>query len=187
MSTSGRSRRQQLIRQAEGYLELIISGNSALELEPSLRDALAKRCLDRLERCEEEVNEHEHLLYLRGEAFRTMERYDDAIEALTASLKIDPENVHALLALAWCYKRTGQLDLAIEALEQGLEADYGLAILHFNLACYWSLKQRPRIALLYLTTAFEIDSSYRDLVADEADFDPIREDPEFLALTTAPV
>jgi hypothetical protein len=37
--------------------------------------------------------------------------------------------------------------------------------------------------LVYLTRALELDPSYRDLVADEHDFDPIRGHPGFQELT----
>lgn len=184
VSKAGRIRRQQLLRQAEGYLELILSGDSADALDPQLRDKLATRCLDRLAECEKEVNEKGHLLYLRGEAYRLMERYGDAIEPLSQAIEFDGENVYIYLALAWCHKRVGNLDLAIDALEQGLEIDYALAILHYNLACYWALLNRPKLAVSYLSTAFEIDSAYRDLVAEEADFDLIRQHPDFLAIMT---
>lgn len=184
VSKVGRIRRQQLLRQAEGYLELILSGDSADALDPRLRDKLAMRCLDRLAECEKEVSEKGHLLYLRGEAFRLMGRFEDAIEPLTQAIEFDSDNVYIYLALAWCQKRIGNLDLAIDALEQGLEVDYALAILHYNLACYWALLNRPKLSVSYLATAFEIDSSYRDLVSRESDFDPIRQHPDFLAITT---
>ena len=57
VSKASRIRRQQLLRQAEGYLELILSSDSADALDPQLRDKLATRCLDRLAECEKEVNE----------------------------------------------------------------------------------------------------------------------------------
>ena len=41
--------------------------------------------------------------------------------------------------LGWCHKRTGRLDLAIDALEAALAADPEEPLIHYNLACYWSL------------------------------------------------
>ena len=52
------------------------------------------------------------------------------------------------------------------------------------MACYWSLAGNCRWALDYLTRALEIDASYRDLVGNEQDFDPIRDDPRFQELTS---
>lgn len=184
MSKAERVRRQQLLRQAEGYLELILAGQSKIALDPEHRDRLALRCLECLEESEDNVEEKGHLYYLRGEALRLLERYTEAIDALRAAAEFDDESVYTYLSLGWCYKRVGDVYKAIEALEAGLEVDYTLAILHYNLACYWSLVSRPKEAVSHLSTAFEIDGAFRDLVNDECDFDPIRKHPEFQALTS---
>ena len=41
-----------------------------------------------------------------------------------------------------------------------------------------------RLALEYLARSIELDPAYRDLVDEETDFDPIRDDPGFVALTS---
>lgn len=175
------------MRQAEGYLELIFSVEHDWPLPLEVRDRLANRCLERLDECEGVSRSQGHLYYLRGEAFRTMERFEEAIAPFEKALDYDAENIHTYLALGWCYKRLNRLDDAIQALEQAVAVDFGVAILHYNLACYWALKNKAVTAVSYLSTAFDIDGSYRDLVADESDFDPIRDDPDFLALTTVNV
>ena len=95
-----------------------------------------------------------------------------------------PDDIHVLLALAWCYKRTGQLAKAIEALERAVKVDASEGVLHYNLACYWSLARNRTLALRYLSRALEIDSNFRDLVGDEPDFNPLRHDPDFIAITS---
>ena len=75
------------------------------------------------------------------------------------------------------------MDLAIQALEEALLVDSEEAIVHFNLACYWSLAERAQQSLAHLSQAFALDFKYRDLVDEEKDFDPIRSHPDFLALT----
>ena len=89
--------------------------------------------------------------------------------------------------MGWCYKRIGRLDRAIESLEEALTVDPGAAIIHYNLACYWSLSGSTDVALAYLGNAFDIDASFRGLVDGEVDFDPIREHPAFRELTTVVV
>lgn len=84
--------------------------------------------------------------------------------------------------LGWCYKRTGKLDRAIESLEEALAAEPNDALVHYNLACYWSLAKNKRQALSYLARAFKLQDEFRGLVAEETDFDPIRNDPAFQAL-----
>jgi len=69
-------------------------------------------------------------------------------------------------------------------LEEALQVEPGDALLHYNLACYWSLAGGKRRALKYLAAALRIDSEYRDLVDAEHDFDPIRDDPDFVSLVS---
>ena len=167
MAGNKRIRRSQLIRHAEGYLEL----------------GLPEHTLDSLDRLHpEEVDAH--AFYLRGEALRTLGRFPEAIQVLEKAAREDSENIHLWLALGWCYKRNGQLELAIYALEQALQADPSEAIIHYNLACYWSLAHNKASALEYLSQAFELDSGYRDLVATEPDFDNLRNDSDFQSLVS---
>jgi hypothetical protein len=63
--------------------------------------------------------------------------------------------------------------------------DSSEAVLHYNLACYWSLARNRTLALRYLSRALEIDANFRDMVGDEPDFNPLRHDPEFIQLTSA--
>ena len=126
-----------------------------------------------------------HILFIRGQALRTMERYGDAVRPLREAADFEPENYHIRLALGWCYKRVKRLDLAIQALEEALEVNSEHAILHYNLACYWSLAGNVKLAVTYLSQAFDLEPNYRDLVISERDFDPVRNHPHFLALTAA--
>jgi Flp pilus assembly protein TadD len=113
-----------------------------------------------------------------------MEQYGQAIDVLDQAAELDNSNIHVWLALGWCHKRTGRLDKAIESLEEALQVDDRQAIVHYNLACYWSLAKNVKWAVEYLERAFELDPSYRDLVAQESDFDPIRGNPRFQELLT---
>jgi tetratricopeptide (TPR) repeat protein len=72
--------------------------------------------------------------------------------------------------------------MAIDSLERALASQPREALVHYNLACYWSLAGDRRQALEYLARALHIDPEYRRLVDGEPDFDLIRSDPEFQAL-----
>lgn len=179
-----RTKRLQLLREAEGYLDLVTSCADDLPLQPALRDRLAKRALTVLDSIQAEGIEQEDLFYLRGQAYRVMEQHHEAIQWLEEAAELNSDNVHTWLALAWCQKRIGRLDLAIQSLEEALSVAPDHAIIYYNLACYWSLANNPKLAIAYLARAFDIDSSYRDLVMDEPDFDAIRNHPSFLELTS---
>jgi Flp pilus assembly protein TadD len=182
MSDYDRIQRLQTLREAEGYLDLASVGDALSGTGTQRRDQLAQRALAVLDQGCFTGRTMAHALYLRGEAFRTMERYPEAVEPLRQAGALDRGNIHVWLALGWCYKRTGRLDMAIQSLEEALEWESGEAIIHYNLACYWSLAGNRKLALVYLAQSFEIDPTLRDQVGTEPDFDPIRKDPDFRAL-----
>lgn len=182
MSRYEQSRRQQALSEAEGYLDLV-SGLGESEAEAAVRDRLAQRALDVLHELSRETSwRRGQVLYLRGQALRIMQRYREAIDPLVESSQVDSDNLHVWLALGWCYKRIGRLDLAIQALEEALSVEPDEAIVHYNLACYWTLAGNKESALRYLAQALSIDPDCRQLIDDEPDFDPIRYDPDFQAL-----
>jgi tetratricopeptide (TPR) repeat protein len=163
-----RVRRQQFVRQAEGYLEL----------------GMAQHALDVLARYGAPESLPGPACYLRGEALRALQRYEEAATALLRAAEFLPERSTEIgLALGWCYKRIGRIDLAIQSLERALRDDPDHALLHYNLACYWSLDGNKRQALTFLARALELDQNLRDLIADESDFDSVRTDPAFKSLT----
>ncbi len=161
--------RHQLLRaclEAEGYLEL----------------AMPEHALRALQRRGQLVHGDARGCYLLGETLRELRRYREAIFPLRRSLELIPDDTRVCMALGWCYKRLGCLDDAILALEQAVRVEPGDAILHYNLACYCSLARNRRRALQHLASALDIDGNFRDLVFDEHDFDPIRNDPLFQSL-----
>jgi len=163
-----RIRLRQAERHAEGYLEL----------------GLGQHALDALARVGEAAGRSARALRLKGEALRILERYDEALEPLGRAKAIEPDNVGVWLALGWCYKRTARIDRAVEALERASRVAPSDALVHYNLACYRSLAGDTPRALACLAQAIALDSRYRELVHEEPDFDPIRSDPEFIALTS---
>lgn len=171
MTSHDRIRRQQCATQAEGYLEL----------------GMPEHALRALDRAGPVDTLSVHALYLKGEALRSLSRFREAIEPLTAAAQGEPRNVHIWLALGWCYKRMARIDLAIESLEEALLAEPDNALVNYNLACYWSLAKGKRQALSYLERAFELEDHYRSLVADESDFDALRSDPDFRSMVRVTV
>ena len=184
MTNFDRIRRLQLLREAEGYLDLLTALSDRWPLTPAIRDRVAQRALTTLAGLEPVGCRRAAALYLQGQALRVMERYCEAIVPLDEAAQLEPENVHIWLALGWCHKRCGRLDLAIESLESALSADQTQAIIFYNLACYWSLAGNVKLAVRYLEGALEIDPDYRDLIHCEEDFDPIRNHPNFQAVVS---
>ncbi len=184
MTHDSRIRRQLLLRQAEGYLDLSMACDDLLQLDQPLKDRLSQKALECLRPLEERHSQLAHVFYLKGQALLSLGRYAGAVIPLEKAAELEDDNTHIFLSLGWCYKRLDRVDLAIESLERALEYDYESAIVHYNLACYWALCKKAKLAVSYLATAFEIDGDCRDLVATERDFDSIRNDPDFLAVTS---
>ena len=184
MSKQGRNRRQQLLQEAEGYLELIAVFDDRWPLDDDLRTSMADRCLSCLSEIEDQRGRRAQILYLEGQAYRSSNRFEQAIPLLEDSYRLDSLNIHTCLALGWCYKRLKQYADAVDALERALAVDEQSAIVHYNLACYLALCKNTERAVQHLASAFELNASYRNLVGQEKDFDPIRNDPDFLAVTS---
>ncbi len=182
MSKQSRSQRRRLLREAEGFLELAVLFDDRHPLEPEQKRVLADRCLTTLDQVDVRQSRKSRVLYLRGQAHRLAGRYVQAIEALETSWDLDQANIHTCLALGWCFKRTGHVGLAIEAMQKALSIDRSSGIVHYNMACYLALLQQTKLAVIHLSTAFEISTRFRDLVHNEPDFDGIRTDPEFKAI-----
>jgi Flp pilus assembly protein TadD len=182
VSATERLRRQQLLREAEGYLDLLAAGGPKWPVAAATRNILVERTLRVLEEIPAETARAGELLLLRGQALRMAERPAEAIGPLRDAAELEPENLDIWLSLGWCYKRVGRIDLAVEAMEEALGVAPEQALVHYNLACYWALARNVSMSVEYLTHAFDLDPNYRDLVADEPDFDAVRRDPEFQAV-----
>lgn len=178
IGTYQRVRRQQLLREAEGYLDLLMAFGEEWSPREEVRNRLGERVLTMLDQLEGH-GRRAQLLYMRGQALRVMRRYEEAVVPLKESAEQDPDNLSVWLALGWCYKRCGRLDLAIQALEDAMNVDASQAIVYYNLACYWALAKNVKLSVAYLTRAIDLDPNYRDLVESEHDFDPIRDHRDF--------
>jgi Flp pilus assembly protein TadD len=122
---------------------------------------------------------------LEGEAWRMLGQFQKALIPLEAAAALKPGDPQAAVALGWCYKRTHKLAQAIDALLRAVQSNPTLAILHYNLACYWCLAGDTSKALNALATSLELDPDYREMLAAESDFDGIRQHPEFARLAGA--
>lgn len=187
MTAMSRNRRQAILRQSAGYIEL---GELLVETDrpvPASAEKVLLRGLRILDELPEPTRSKPDAKLLEGEALRALGRWQEAIAPLTLVSEEDPKRLEAWLGLGWCLKRLGQLDEAIDILKQGLVASPQQPILHYNLACYLSLDGKVQAAIEHLTQAIASDGRFRELMEVEPDFDPIRKDPRFAAVTSVTV
>lgn len=188
MSTSAvkpeRVRRQQLLRQAEGYLELCTACDAFGGLTRARRDQMVERGLACLDEIEPRPSVQAHLFRLRGQLLKVAERYSVAVDWLLKALEITPKDLDLYLSLGWCYKRLGRLDEAIKMLRSATRYPDESGIVRYNLACYCALASDVHGTISNLALAFETRPDLRELVATETDFDPVRQNPDFQAVTS---
>jgi tetratricopeptide (TPR) repeat protein len=78
---------------------------------------------------------------------------------------------------------TKDYDKAAETFEKLLDESPGDAGFLYNLACAESLLGRKESALMHLRQSIEADESYKKNAIEDPDFDAIRDEPEFSAIT----
>ena len=122
--------------------------------------------------------------FLTGEALRTIGRHREAITALELAAALRPGDVGAAVALGWCYKRTQRLAQAIDALARAARHRPDEPLLHYNLACYWTLAGNPLQAIPALTNAVRLDPSLRANLGREPDFAALQGRADFQRLAT---
>jgi tetratricopeptide (TPR) repeat protein len=163
MSRIIRDRIRRQLDEAEGFLMLNLPGH-ALQI---------------LERRPDWATMQFEASLLLGEALRSLERYREALKPLEVAATLRPTDVAVAIALGWCYKRTHRLAQAIDALERSVRHNPDESLLHYNLACYWSLADNPSKALDELAVALDLDPDLRTLIPDESDFDKLRGNADF--------
>lgn len=154
------------LRQAEGYLEL----------------SMPQHALEVLRQIEEPLDREFAFHLLRGMAHRDLQDYALALVSLEAAGAINPKSVTLQMALAWCYKRTDQLPKAIVATEFAHQIDPKEPILMYNMACYLSLAREKEQALNWLGQALRASPAIVRMIPEESDFDPLRNDPDFVRM-----
>ena len=177
----------QNLQSAEGYLELGSMFEDRWSLDLPLRQVMADSAMYHLNQITEPRGHASTVLYLKGQTCRMAERYPQAIDWFNELIKIEPDNMHALLAVAWCHKRTDALASSITAMKQAIDCEPDNAIAHYNLACYLALDGQVQPCVNRLADALKLEPQFRVYVNDESDFDPVRDHPDFQSLVSVSV
>jgi tetratricopeptide (TPR) repeat protein len=181
VSRRDRIRRQHLLREAEGYLELVEHSESGLEASVDSRFQMARRSLATLERVPRRLPANSSVYFLKARCCVLMGELPEAVRQLRRCIRRDEENIPAWLLLGACYRNLDRLERAVESLEQALGYAPDEAAVHYDLACYLSLLEHVQLAVLHLERALDLEPTLRDRIAGDGDFDPIRADPAFRA------
>ena len=122
---------------------------------------------------------HVAIARCRGEACRQQEDFEEGARQFLAAQSDDSEDLSVSIGLAWCLKRTDRLQEAIDVMMAAYQFHEEEPIVLYNLACYFALAGDKAHALSWLGRAIRMESSLRELVPDETDFDQLRQDADF--------
>lgn len=165
--SAGRATRK--LEAAEGYLML----------------GMAERAIRELRRMDETNLRGFDWHCLMAEANRQLDQFDMALREYETAAAHRPGDARVLSGMAWCFKRTDQLQRAIAVAEEAYQADPEQAVLLYNIACYYCLAKNKSQTLSWLGRALRMDSSLCRLINGESDFDSLREDSDFQFIVSA--
>ncbi|MEY3394875.1 MAG: hypothetical protein RL346_1111 [Verrucomicrobiota bacterium] len=144
---------KQTLRAASGWLEL----------------GMPEDALNELKHLSEEDREDRSALELRLAAEMALRNWMDAAETakLLCMEAIDEPNY--FLSAAFCLHELGDTSGAKTWLQGGPETLSGMAVFHYNMACYlWTLGE-SECARKHLNLAFEMDETFRDSARHDKD------------------
>jgi len=113
---------------------------------------------------------------------RASGRMDEAREMAERALELDPDSVAAHNNYGNLLKELGDLDGAEAAYHLAIERDPNHPSPRYNLACLHSLRGNLDLALARLSDAIDREPAFREEARRDPDFDPIRDEPAFIAL-----
>lgn len=157
------SRPKRHINAAEGYLMLEMPEQALRELS----------CISSAE------SDSEKYYCLLGQAQQLAKQFSKALDSYQCAYEKDPQNLTTLMGMAWCYKRTDQLSLAISTMEEAYRYHAEEPIVLFNLSCYFALAGDKINALSWLGRSLRMESALTKLIPEEPDFDSLRSDKDF--------
>ncbi|MGL4461167.1 MAG: TPR end-of-group domain-containing protein [Planctomycetia bacterium] len=164
------------LQRAEGYLALDLPRQAIAELQaasPSSRQTY-------------------EWLMLRAECHRATADHHACLQLLRSALLKRPEEAVAVhLMMSWCFKRTNQIQKAIDGLIEAErlcrvrgEGDHR-PLVAYNLSCYYALAGKRDEMLEWLAQAVDLDPSLAENVKSESDFDRFRHDANLIEIVRA--
>jgi tetratricopeptide (TPR) repeat protein len=180
-------RQSALLRQASGYIELAEFNMTPNQEISKPAQKLLITAIQLLDRLSETERSNGNAIVLRAEALRALGQFSDALPYFQRAVANTPQSMTSWLGFGWCLKSLGKLQEAITVLTQGIDICGDDPILAYNLSCYHSLAGNVPAAIESLTKAITSDDRFRSLTSGESDFDPIRDDPRFVAVIGQPV
>lgn len=187
MTAMSRVRRQAILRQATGSIELAELLVEAGRPLPDSAVRLLERALRTLDELPEPTRSQAKARLLEGEALRGARPLAGGDPAADGGYRTGSAAAGGLARARLVPEASGTARRRDRDSPQGAGCAPDQPIFHYNLSCYLSLDGDVQAAIEHLTRAISMDGRFRDLTEVEPDFDPIRADPRFVAVTTVTV
>jgi adenylate cyclase len=108
--------------------------------------------------------------------------YERGVRLVKKHVKLNPDDVRALVLGAHALMETGEAEFAKEWAERALGQSPDDRVVLYNLACFYSLSGEKGTAIDCLEKAAAVGRVTREWIEHDSDLDPIREEPRYLAL-----
>lgn len=128
--------------------------------------------------------EHVNALVYKGNALGKLGKYNDAITCYDKVLKIHPNHQITLINKGLALHYLKKYEQAVSLYDIILEKDPQNANVLYHKSCSKSLQGNSEEALILLEQAIMIDSEFGKKAAGDPDFESLRADQRFKALTS---
>jgi adenylate cyclase len=108
--------------------------------------------------------------------------FERGIRLVKKHVKLNPDDVRALVMGANAFLQTGEAGLAREWAERALELSPDDRGVLYNLACFYSIAGEKGTAIDCLEKAAAVGRVSREWVEHDSDLDSLRDEPRYLAL-----
>ena len=120
-----------------------------------------------------------------GQAALQDENFEAAIAAFRKATELEPQNGRAWHLLGYSLHGSKRLDEALKVHLKATEFKEVAHIATYNVACVYSLKGDKKLALEWLQKAVALGFNDKNQVANDPDFDNLRDDPAFKQLVAS--
>jgi predicted Zn-dependent protease len=150
----------QIIRMAEGYLEL----------------GMFDDALDHLDQLDTEFQDQFPVLRMRVDILLRKQDWKEALRLTLRICSIHSDQPYGYVHAAFCLHELGRTAEAKQALLDGPASLLDEAVYYYNLACYDTVLGNLEQAKVYLHASFRLDKSFRELAKSDPDLKQIRDE-----------
>ena len=162
----------------DANIEYLYNIGLSHEKRSSIRDAIFY-----FDKVLEVEPEHVNALAHKGNILGKLGKYDQAISCYDMALRIKPDYATCILNKGLALHYLGRFDQAISCYDKILEKTPENPSVLYHKACTKSLQNDAGQALSLLEKAILLDSEYAVKASQDKDFDTLRDNAKFKALT----